>query len=118
MLTAMTHVPHRGVAFENGDDFIIVPPLTTGQIRDNSDKFQMVMESTDPKPEMETTKERMNELLDIKLDLILLSVKRNYPEATLEDIRDFATLENLNSLISAAFGFGSGAKVKESPKGE
>lgn len=114
MLTAINKVPNRGVAFEKGDDIIVVPALTTGQIRDNAAKFRLIIKSAEGSLNAdEVSDETVDQVLDAKLDLILQAVKRNYPQAELTDILEFVTLENVNQMISAILGVSSEPKVKD-----
>lgn len=93
-------VEHKGVAFEVGREVIIVPSLTTGQIEDNVAKLiahdNIAVEKISPVDVVQK--------MSIRRELILEALKRNYKEITMDEARDFITMQNAEAMFKAALG--------------
>lgn len=97
-------VKWRGVAFEYGDDVIIVPPLPLDDVRDQQKKMSALMEK-EGGADGDALYEQMRET-------ILLAIRLNYSEEELPDaeIRKFVNMRNLPLLNAAATGMEKDSK--------
>jgi hypothetical protein len=93
-------VKYRGVPFEDGDKFWIVPALPLGLLQDpdiaaHTDKVGQ------PLAPNESWRDRFR---SDNLVIIKAALQRNYPDVTDADIMGFVTLENVGDVVSAAMG--------------
>lgn len=93
-----TRVKHSGVAFEFGDEQLIVPPLTVGQV----ESLTPILVSHDQIKVEDYT--QITERLKLRVKVIHEALKRNYSEITESEVTEFVTGENSEALLSAALG--------------
>jgi hypothetical protein len=108
---------HRGVAFEHLDGWIIIPPLTVGQMLDQ--KIAEAMDLNTPVPFSAPPAEadvedhvnylsKVNAFVRARADafktVIHSAVLRNYPNMSDAEFEEFVTLDNYREAFAAATG--------------
>jgi hypothetical protein len=94
----MSKVKYRGVAFEHGDEFLIVPPLPAGSLRELADKL------TEHDAVQLTSITDIIRKVDIVVDIAYVALQRNYSDITREMVSDLVNGENYSAIIQAAIG--------------
>lgn len=92
-------VKFRGVAFEWGDETVIVPPLPMNATRDHEEKLKAVKYADPANPDTETGHKRAA----VMLEAIKASLGRNYTGSEI-DTDDFLNLVNFGDVYAAAIG--------------
>jgi hypothetical protein len=99
-----------GVKINLGGDEYIVPPLNFRQLEKHSkllDDLPDVLAAGDVKKQWQ-----------IILTLALAALSRNYPDLTLEKLKDIIDLGNLAALTEAVMGQAGFKATEEAPSGE
>lgn len=93
-------VKFRGVAIEWEDkgSFLIVPPLTVGQM----EEVEAMIEAHDAVT-LKTTKD-IQTRLKLKIPIVHKALLRNYPDITEGDVKDLLNGFNADSALYAALG--------------
>ena len=94
-----------GVPFALGGETYTVPPLALGAVKQLLPRLQ-AMRIPEGIPDAAT--------LDLMLDVIAASMRRNYPEMTAERLADVVDLGNIGALFEVVMG-GSGLAPKGAP---
>lgn len=91
-------VKHSGVAFEFGEEQLIVPPLTVGQVE----------ALTPTLVEHDAVKIEgyggVTARLKLRIKVIHEALKRNYPDIAEAEVSEFTTTGNSDLLMGAALG--------------
>ncbi len=99
-----------GTLFETGDAKLIIPALSTGQVREN---YQMILDVGAVCADEDTDSfEFGQKRIDQKVKLIQLAASRNYPDVTTDDILTLTDLDNLDTLLVAVLGRSMSPKVR------
>jgi hypothetical protein len=96
---AKHRVKHSGVAEEFGDQTIIVPALTTGQM----EKYSTLLVEHDA-IDITSGFSAIAARVKLRARVIAEAVRRNYPEFTDEQAFEFVTGENSDRLLSVVLG--------------
>lgn len=112
----ITRVQFGGQRFEFGDVVLIIPALSTRQVREHYDLISNIAGEVEEGTPFSA--ELVRERLDAKLALILLAVTRNYPGAVMDDLLDFVELGDLDKLLMAVLGRSLSPKTKVLESGE
>lgn len=91
-------VKHSGVPIEFGDDTVIVPALTTSQVEGLVEKL-MAHDAI----KLESFR-NIYERLALRTEIVIVALRRNYPEITLEEVREALTTGNSDQAMGAALG--------------
>lgn len=91
-------VKHSGVAFEYGDEQLIVPPLTVGQVEQLTPTL-VEHDGIDAKDFNGVTAR-----LVLRVKVISAALRRNYPELSDTEISEFVTGNNADLAFAAALG--------------
>ncbi len=91
-------VKHSGVAFEFGEEQLIVPPLTVGQVEALTPTL-VEHDAIDPKDYGDAAKR-----LRLRAKVIFEALKRNYPDFTEVELSEFVTAGNSDTAFLAALG--------------
>lgn len=100
-------VKYRGIAFENGEDILIVPPLSTRQLEDFAEQLDRA-----GTPGTYTMKTLAPFLKENMIPLVQAALNRNYPDMTAEQVSEFVNTENWGALLAALLGNHTGKKVR------
>jgi hypothetical protein len=110
----MSKVKFAGVPVELGDNTVILPALSLGQIRALTSTLQefATVEAAD-------NLEQQERKLQLAATLIAAALSRNYGDAYTADVlSDYVDLNNLAGLLTAIMGQSGFAKVREVAPGE
>lgn len=96
-------VPFRGVAFEYGDSYLIVPPITIDDAEELSGDIDAAKNPNgEPMAQFQS-----------QLRVITAAIRRNYPDMTDKEIKRFLDMDNMPFVYVAAVGLNKRApKVK------
>lgn len=100
-------VKYRGCAFEWGDRVLIVPPLSTRQMEELADKLDMI--GSERGTTMKATREFISKCM---IPLTAAALSRNYPNLSLDDVKDFVTVDLTGPLVGALLGNSEAPRVK------
>jgi hypothetical protein len=102
----LSKLKYRGVSITNGSETLIIPPLSLGQVEELADTvFAKKIIAGEQKDAHEIMKER--------IPVALEAVRRNYPDYTEEQFRDFVTLKIFPEIWRAACGTSEGVETQE-----
>jgi len=96
----------EGVKVNAGGRELVLPALNLGALKRLREQFK-VISGIDPATQGATLTDAQ---VDAMTDIILASVRRNYPEITREEIEELVDLNNLPSAIEAILGQSGFAK--------
>jgi|GEM_PF-252490 len=107
----------KGVSISlNGRDYI-VPALNMEQLEECEADLELISQRADESGGFRALKERRAAMLRV----IHVAVRRNYPDVSLEDVKKWVDLNNLNDVFDAVMGVSGLRKVEPeegSPSGE
>lgn len=87
---------YSGLPFENGGSWMIVPPISIGQAERLAEKMDKAGAKDTPYPERRA----------LMADVIHEAAKRNYPDLTLDQVKEHFSLDTLAAAYEAAIGVG------------
>lgn len=99
-----------GITIKMGEAEYVVPPLTLGAVRRLMPKIEQMTGSLKA---MTVTDETMQAVVEV----VLASLKRNYPDMTAEVLEELIDVSNMSLVVSAVLGV-SGFVRKEGASGE
>lgn len=88
-----------GIKLTIGDEEYVVPALTLGQLR-NEGMLDKMKQHDAKLADAET----YFDALDIRAEIILAALQRNYPDVTLDKLRDQLDLGNVSDIWNAVMG--------------
>jgi hypothetical protein len=118
-------VRHRGVAFEFGDFWLIVPAITFDKLGELVDVVtvassppNMAVDKTMTTEQWEKFREFQWQQQQARHKIVVTAIRRNYPQITDEDLADFIDESNLTSLFNAAMAYRSDLTPRVKDPGE
>jgi len=89
-------VRFRGVAFEYGDEYLVVPPLPLGVAKELQKEFAGIV------AKKTSDEDQSDAIVALYTKAAELALKRNYEEVTSDTVADFLTPENMIGVFRAA----------------
>lgn len=106
-MEAKAIVVHSGVAVEFGDKKLIVPPLTSKQVK------SFVPKLMEHDAIVVQTYADIYKRMELRREFVKAALQRNYPDIDDDTMEDFVTTDNVNQLLRIVLGMDDSApKVK------
>lgn len=82
----------KGFPFDLGDRTLIVPAMNAGTFEDFEQRIVALQQGQEPKP------------VALVVDLLHRCLRRNYPEISRDEVREFVDLDNWSELFAMVMG--------------